>query len=368
VEEELLLVDPGSGVPRAVAGGVLEFAQRHEDGRDHGGDDGRGAESLEAEFQREQLETATRPCGSLDDLAEQIRGARRAASEAAREMGTEIAALATSPVAVSPSVTPSPRYLRMARAYGQTADEQLTCGCHVHVSVASPDEGVGVLNHIRPWLPSLLALTANSPFWQERDTRYASFRQQLWDRWPSAGPTELFESVKAYRTTVENMVRSGGLLDEGMVYFDARLSRHYPTVEIRVADVCLLTDDAVLLAALARALVETAALAWREGELPDPVRTEVLRLAMWRAGRSGLQDELVHPVTHRPVPAPDVLHTLLEHVTPALEQAGDLATVRDLIEAPLRRGTGADLQRAVHARTGDMTKVVQAALSRTLAF
>ncbi|GAA2087815.1 carboxylate-amine ligase [Actinomadura alba] len=362
VEEELLLVDPDTGIPCAVAGGVIDFAQNLGEDRD----DGHGAEALEAEFQREQLETITRPSRSLDELAGRIRDARRAASEAAQGVGAEIAALATSPVAVRPSVTPSSRYLRMARAYGQTADEQLTCGCHVHVNVESPDEGVGVLNRIRPWLPSLLALTANSPFWQDRDTRYASFRQQLWDRWPSAGPTGLFDSIKAYRDTVDAMLRSGGLLDEGMVYFDARLSRHYPTVEIRVADVCLVADDTVLLAALARALVETAAAAWCQGEPPDPVRTEVLRLAMWRAGRSGLRGELVHPVGHRPAPAADVLRALVEHVTPALERSGDLDTVRELLRGPLRRGTGADLQRAVHERTGDLAMVVRSAVSRTL--
>ncbi|MBC6457263.1 glutamate--cysteine ligase [Actinomadura sp. HBU206391] len=384
VEEELLLIDPSSGVPRAIAGGVIRFARENgdegDDARDDdrddggdddwhdGGDDGGDVEPLEAEFQREQLETATRPCLSLEELAEQIHAARRAASDAAHGLGAEIAALATSPVAVSPSVTPSSRYLRMARAYGKTAEEQLTCGCHVHVSVESPDEGVGVLDRIRPWLPPLLALTANSPFWQDQDTGYASFRQQLWSRWPSAGPTGLFESVKAYRDTVEDMVRSGGLLDEGMVYFDARLSRNYPTVEIRVADVCLLADDAVLLAALARALAETAALGWRAGELPDPVRPEVLRLAMWRASRSGLQGELLHPVTQRPAPAHDVLSALVDHVTPALEQAGDLHAVRELLGGLLRRGTGADLQHAVRQRGGEMTEVVQSAVSRTLGF
>jgi YbdK family carboxylate-amine ligase len=363
VEEELLLVDPGSGVPRAVADGVINFV--HDQGGD---DDDQAGEPLEAEFKREQLETATPPSRFLDELAERLRRARRAASEAAQGMGAEIAALATSPVAVRSSFTPTSRYLRMARAYGRTADDQLTCGCHVHVSVESPDEGVGVLNHIRPWLPVLLALTANSPFWQDGDTGYASFRQQLWDRWPSAGPTGLFDSVKDYRATVEAMLKSGGLLDEGMVYFDARLSRHYPTVEIRVADVCMVADDAVLLAALARALVETAAVAWRKGESPDPVRTEVLRLAMWRAGRSGLRGELVHPLNHRPAPAADVLRALVEHVRPALEQTGDLDAVHELLGGPLRRGTGADLQRAVHERTGDMQTVVRSAVTRTLAF
>jgi YbdK family carboxylate-amine ligase len=363
VEEELLLVDPDSGAPRAVAGAVIQFARKH--GRDHPYA-GQRREPIEAEFQREQVETATRPCLTLDEVADQIRRARLAASDAAHEEGAEIAALATSPVPVRPSLTPSSRYLRIADAYAMTADEQLTCGCHVHVNVSSREEGVGVLDRIRPWLPLLLAMSANSPFWQGRDTGYASFRQQAWGRWPSAGPTELFGSANGYRATVAAMLQSRTLLDEGMIYFDARLSQRYPTVEIRVADVCLMTADTVLVAALARALVETAVRAWRRGDPPDPVRTELLRLAMWRASRSGLHGELLHPRTQRPAPAPAVMHALVEHVTPTLEQTGDLCSVRTLLGDLLRRGTGADLQRNVYARTNDVTKVVKYAVAHTL--
>ncbi len=109
-----------------------------------------------------------------------------------------------------------------------------------------------------------------------------------------------------------------------MVYFDARLSAQHPTLEIRVADVCLDVDDAVLLAALARALVETAVRAWRAGTPADPVRLELLRLAAWRAGRSGLDGVLLDPCSWRPAPATDVLGRLVTHLTPALDDAGDL--------------------------------------------
>jgi hypothetical protein len=196
------------------------------------------------------------------------------------------------------------RYLEMAHAFGITAAEQLTCGCHVHVEISSAEEGVAVLDRIGPWLAVLLALSANSPFWQGRDTAYASFRYQAWGRWPTSGPAEVFGTAEAYRETVRQMVGTGTLLDAGMVYFDARLSEHYPTVEIRIADVCLHADDAVLIAALARALVDTAARCWRAGGgSAGHQRTELLRLAAWRASRSGLADVLLNPVTGLPEPA-----------------------------------------------------------------
>ncbi|GLW62639.1 putative glutamate--cysteine ligase 2 [Actinomadura rubrobrunea] len=371
VEEELLLVDPDSGVPQAVSVDVIRYA--YEKGEVPRGDrdpqvGSSGGESLETELQREQMEVCTRPCASLAELSAQIRWARRAASQAARGVGVAVAALATSPVAVRPSLTPSRRYRRMADAYGLTADEQLTCGCHVHVAVDSPEEGAAVLDRIRPWLPPLLALSANSPFWQGRDTGYDSWRHQVWGRWPSSGPTEVFESFKEYRSTVSGMLDTGVLLDEGMVYFDARVSHRYPTVEIRVADVCLRAEDAVLLAALVRALVDTAVREWRAGVPPDPVRTHLLRLAMWRASRSGLRGDLVHPVTHRAADARAVVSALLEHAAPALIRRGDLETVERLLRRLLDRGNGASVQRAVFTRTRDAAAVVADAVRRTLEF
>ena len=111
-----------------------------------------------------------------------------------------------------------------------------------------------MIDRIAAWLPLLLALSSNSPFWQGHDTGYASFRTVIWGLWPTAGPSGPFGDAAGYDAAVADLVRSGAALDVGMVYFDARLSASYPTVEIRVADVCTDVRDAVLLAALSRAL------------------------------------------------------------------------------------------------------------------
>jgi carboxylate-amine ligase len=257
------------------------------------------------------------------------------------------------------------RYQKMARAFGLTAYEQLTCGCHVHVEISSPEEGVAALDRIGPWLAVLLALSANSPFWQGRDSSYASFRYQAWGRWPASGPTEAFGSAGAYRQAVEHMLRTQTLLDTGMVYFDARLSERYPTLEIRIADVCLLAQDTVLIAALARALVETGARSWREGIPLRPTRTELLRLSAWRASRSGLDDVLINPVTGLPDQAATVASLLLDHVRDALDEAGEAGTVRDLLATVLARGNGATFQRNAHHGHGDLAQVVSRAVEAT---
>ncbi len=346
VEEEFLLVEPDTGRPMAVAGTVLRTASQ-----DAGSD-------LEAELQQQQLETNSRPCQSLDDLHRELRRGRASAAAAASRAGAQVAALGTSPVTVDPTPVRTSRYQRMAEDFGLTAQEQLTCGCHVHVEISSADEGVAVLDRAGPWLATLLALSANSPFWQGRDSSYASFRYQVWGRWPSSGPTEPFRTARAYRENIRQMVGTGTLIDPGMVYFNARLSERYPTVEIRIADVCLRADDAVLIAALIRALVETEARAARE-ERPAPrARTELLRLAAWRASRSGLDGDLLHPATGLPERAEPVVSLLLDHCRDALADAGDADAVAELLAALLARGNGASFQRAAYLRSGRLSEVI----------
>jgi carboxylate-amine ligase len=367
VEEELLLVDPGTGRPRAVAGTVLQVARQAGNGQGQGRGAGAGgdAEELELELQLQQLETNTRPCRTLDELGGEVRRCRASAADAAARAGVQVAALATSPVPVTPELTGTNRYQKMADAFGLTAQEQLTCGCHVHVEISSEDEGIAVLDRIGPWLAVLLALSANSPFWQGQDSSYASFRYQAWSRWPSSGPPGAFGSAQAYRQTVQQMVSTGTVLDAGMVYFDARLSEHYPTIEIRVADVCLHPDDTVLIGALTRALVETEAREWRQGKPAREIRAELLRLAAWRASRSGLHDGLVHPLTGRPEPAATVVNLLVEHVRDALAETGDTDTVAALLTAIMDRGNGAAFQRDTYRRSGHLPTVVSSAAAAT---
>ena len=356
VEEELLLVESKTGHPRSVAARVLRsYAARGVGSTASGGQPGG---SMEHEFKGEQLETYTAPHSQMAALGSELREWRERASAGAHDAGARIVASGTSPTPVEPHLFRDRRYRRMAKRLGVTASEQLTCGCHVHVSVSSDEEAIGVLDRIRVWLPCLLALSANSPFWQGRDTSYDSFRSQALYRWPGSGPPDLFGSAEAYRQCVADMIATGVVLDEGMVYFDARRSHRYPTVEIRVADVCLDVQDAVLLAALCRGLVDTAATQWSAGEPPPAVPTSLLRLAMWQASREGISGNLLDPLTSRPRPARDLITELAGQVDAALRSNGDAELVGERIEAVFVHGNGAMHQRAVMDKTGNLDDVV----------
>lgn len=358
VEEELLVVDPVTGAPARAGARLVE--------RVVGGSpatvDGSG---LHTEFMREQVEVATPPCHDLGALHEQVRAQRAVAAAAATSEELSVAAVGTSPVAASPAVTPDPRYLALLSTFRLVAGDQLINGCHLHVDVASRAEAVAVVDRLQPWLPLVRALSANSPFWRGRDSGYASYRSEVWGRWPSAGPTDPFRTPEGYEHVVTALLATGAVVDRGNVYFDARPSEKYPTVEIRAPDVCLRAEDAVLLAGLCRALVDTAARDW-EADVPFvPTPVPLLRTAHWRAAREGVDGVLQHPARHVPVPAGEALQALREHVHDALDASGDATVVDDLLTGLLRRGTGAREQRLAYNRRGDLADAVRHAAAVT---
>ncbi len=361
VEEEMLLVDISNGRPRSVSGQLLVRGEGKPPPVAGLGVHG----AVEGELQQQQIETHTAPAADLDALRAEVLRWRREAFAAARESGSSIAALGTSPLPVNPIAAKSTRYAWMEDRYQRTAREHLTCGCHVHISVASDEEGVGVLDRIRVWMPTLLALSANSPFWDGEDSGFASYRTQSLVRWPSWGPTDRFGSPEAYHRLVRDMVMSSVILDEGMIYFDARLAQHYPTVEVRAADVCFTVDEAVVLAAICRGLVETAAQEWEKGgEAPD-VSTTMLRLATWQAARDGIEGQLLDPLTGRPRDCWSVVDALMDHVGPALESVGDLPLVQEGLARLREEGNGAIRQRRMLERTGQLVDVVAESVRAT---
>lgn len=347
VEEELLLVDAVSGAPRALAPDIL----------DRFGHAGAGF-ALEAEMQQEMIEVVSEPCTDHTALLRAMRDGRRTADGLARDRGARAVAIAGSPLPVHPHVTTRRRYQAIAKDYAGMARTTLECGFHVHVGISDPEEGVAVLNRIRAWVPVILALSANSPFRDGEDTGHASFRFVAWHHWPTAGPIDVFPDAAAYRAFEQELVATSAILDTGMLYFDARLSHHHDTVEVRIADVCLSVEDGAAIACVVRAMVDQAADDWRADVPPLPASTAAIRLASWLSARHGMRDRLVDPTTGRPRAAAAAVDRLLAWVGPALRRHGDEEFVRHALRAIARRGTGADRQWSVYEQTGSVSSVV----------
>ena len=360
VEEELLLVDVHTGKPRSVASQVVAAAAADGDNAQEASEGG-----VEAEFQRYMVETQSSVASELATVEAELRERRRVVARAARAAGAGVAAIATAPLAGTGLISAAPRYERMAERFGPIAQDVLTCACHVHVGVESHDEGIAAIDRIRVWLPVILAISANSPFYDGSDTGYASYRSQLWMRWPAAGPTGTFGTPDAYHKLVRSMVESGVLIDDGMIYFDARLSHRYPTVEIRVADVCVDLEDTLLVAALCRALVDTAAAEAARGDPVPQMPTPLLQLATWRAGHDGVSGMLVDPASGRPRWWIDIVRDLVSNVRDSLEAFGDMERVEVGIDRLARDGNGATRQRRTFEKTGQLLDVIVEAVRRT---
>ncbi|MFI7443965.1 carboxylate-amine ligase [Nonomuraea indica] len=355
IEEEYLVVDPRTRhvVPRAAD--VLAAATDVLD--------------VEQEVTRFQIEARTAPSPDLGELGASLRLARKEVAGAARSCGLAVVASGI-PVlgdVMRPPLSDDVRYRQGRVLYRALQDEISICALHVHVDVPDEEHAVYVGNHLRPWLPTLIALAANSPFFVGRDTGYASWRVISWGRWPVSGAPPYFPSFADYEGALRALTESGALMDAKTVYWDARPSPRLPTVEVRVADVPLDVSDSLTLIGLIRALVVTALADVARGDRGLPIPTEVLRAAYWRAARDGLAGDSLDVRSGTLVPAPVMARRLLQHVRRALADAGDLGFVEEGLDRLLGRGSGAMRQRRTHARHGDLAGVVDDLIEATVA-
>jgi carboxylate-amine ligase len=347
VEEEYLLVDAVE--PRGVEAVEDVFAEIPDDLRD----------VVQHEFARTQIEVASPPQLELPEMAAALRRLRRELGDAAQRAGARLVAAGVGPAAgPNARVVDDPRYHQMRERFGDLSPGQGMCGTHVHVSIPDGETGVQVLNHLRPWLPIFQAATANSPLHGGHDTGYASWRSVMWERWPTVGPAPYLESFEQYETLISDLQASGAMLDEGMLYWYARLSARYPTIEIRMGDVTPTVDDVLLLAALARALVSTLLSEVRDGVPAPNVPHPLLMAAHWRAAHDGLEGVNIDMATREPRPAWRLLRQLFDYVRPELQRHGDLDRATVLMDRLRARGTGAARQRAILAQRGSVADVV----------
>lgn len=353
VEEELLLVDTESLEP--LPRGMLVVAAQ--------GNTVPSGHSLTTEFKQEQVEVNSPPQYTLAEQLEAIRTGRTLAEEAAALAGGTVVALPVDPGNHSTHIVQGERNQQITERFGATAFAQLTNGFHIHVAINSLEEAVIAVDRIRVWLPVLLALSGNSPFAKGVDSGFASYRYQKWTRWPNSGPTEIYGSAAAYKAQCQALFNSGVPLDAGMLYFDARPSDHQPTLEVRVADVCLKAEHAAVIAAITRALVETAIR--NQDQEPLPVPVTVLRSWTWHASRYGVESELIQPHTGKPAPAAEVVAQLLDGVREVLTEYNELSTVETVVADILQAGSGARIQRAAYAQRHNFYDVMRAALDAT---
>ena len=339
IEEEYFLADPQTLLPVNLADPVL-------------GDLAPGPGAVGHEFLASQVERATAVFTELAEAEADLMGFRAALTSAAGTHGVLAVGTGTPFDAhPAPTLTDAARYHRIESGVRGVVRDHQICATHVHVGVPDRQAGVRALNTVRLWLPTLLALTGNSPFWRGRSTGFDSWRAVIMRRWATTGCPPAFVDADDYDQRIRRLVGVGATVDTATVAWYARLSEVYPTIEVRVADAQLDLSPTLLLAALTRALVVTALA--EPAARPPEVEPELLDAALWQASRDGMHGRLIDPATGTLEPAPAVVASLVRHVAGALEQAGDRSRVTALLDRLGRTGTGADRQR--HAfRTGGL--------------
>ncbi|KUH81174.1 MULTISPECIES: glutamate--cysteine ligase [unclassified Mycobacterium] len=355
VEEEFFLIDPVTRTPQPRAADVIA-AVGHE-----------AADLVSGEFTRHQIEVRTPPCGDADQLRAELARVRAATNTAAASVGLRLCAAGT-PVLTdrrAVEVGDHPRYRAGTAQYRAMLDDFALCSMHVHVHIPDRELALRVGNHLRPWLPTLLVLSANSRFCRGADTGYSDWRAVVRSRFPCLGPPPYASSLRQYEELSAAITESGAMLKADLPFWDVRPNPVWPTVEIRTMDVAADLDDTVALGTIVRALVTTVARAAGAGDPGPMLSSELLRAAYWRAARDGWSGCVPDAATGRLVPSPEQAARLIDHIEAALVAGGDTEAVSAFMDRLSARGNGADLQRASASRHGDLTGVVDDLLDLT---
>ncbi|WP_217189365.1 carboxylate-amine ligase [Streptomyces buecherae] len=348
VEEEYFLVHPETRAvepagPRVLARAAAELG-----------------DAVSGEFTEYQIEVKTAPCVTSTEVHRELTRLRAAVARAAAAEGLRVCPSGTPVLGGSGPVVVGdhPRYQTSVDLFRSMMDDYAINALHVHVHLPDRELAALVGNHLRPWLPLLVEMSANSPFHGGRDSGYASWRSVIRVRFPCLGPPPYVDSFADYERTARAMATAGAMPFGELPFWDVRPHPTLPTLEVRCMDVPADAADSAALAAIVRALVVTAAARVRAGDPGPRAGGELLRSTYWYATRDGWPGLGTDAVTGDVLPAPERGRRLLAHVGPALDAHGDHQVVADFLGRLERHGSGAHRQRAAARRSGGLTAVV----------
>ncbi|MEM7208803.1 MAG: carboxylate-amine ligase [Pseudomonadota bacterium] len=338
IEEEYLLIDSQSGnlISEAPPGMLPECERRLQ-------------KQVTPEFLQSQIEVGTHPHASLRDAREELAHLRKTVSDVARENGVALMAASTHPFAIwdTQQRTPKERYADLERDLQAVVRRLMICGMHVHVEIDDEDLRVDLLNQATYILPHMLALSTSSPFWQGEMTGLKSYRVAVWNELPRTGLPEQFDSYGEYERHVRVMVDAGLIEDSTKLWWDVRPSHHYPTIEMRISDVCTRLDDGICIAALFRCWMRMLYRLRGQNQRWRTYSAMLVSENRWRAQRYGIDKGLVDFGRGEIVSFNDLVEEVIELVREDAEYfdcVHEIEHARDI----LKRGTSAHWQEACY--------------------
>jgi carboxylate-amine ligase len=357
IEEEFQMVDRQTG---QLSPHIITILEK---GASQFGD------KIKPEMLQSAVEIVTDVCPDITAARLELQNLRKMLLHLLQEDGLTIISAGTHPEAswLDQPSTPNDRYVELEEQLQDVVRSILIFGLHVHVGVENHEIAIALMNQLRTWIPHLLAISTNSPFWGGRLTGIKSYRSVIWRPLPRSGVSEPYISWGEFESYVQSLVKAG-IIDNGKkIWWDVRPHAFFPTVEFRVCDMPATIEDTLAIAALCQALVAKLTWLYKRGMATQVLPRYHIDENKWRAMRYGLDAEIIDFVQNRRLSMRAAIGELLDFVDDMLDDLGshrEIQYLRALLEDP--SGTGADRQIAIYEQTGSVDAVTQYLMQQTL--
>jgi carboxylate-amine ligase len=347
IEEEFQIVDAETRALKSHISQMFEKGQRML------------PDKLRPELHRSVIEIGSKVCADIREAREEVARTRAVLCRLAREEGLRVVSAGTHPFTHWSDVETnvSERYAKILDDLQVVARANVIFGLHVHVGLEDPETLIHVFNMARYFVPHILALSVNSPFWCGKETGWRSYRTKVFEKFPRTGIPDSFASFGEYQDMLRDLIRTNSIDNGKMIWWDIRPHWKFPTLEFRCPDAQMRLEETIALVALCQALVAKLWLLHKRNLSFRLHRRSLIMENKWRAARWGVQGQLIDLGKMCEMPAPQLMEELIEFVDEVVDELGcreEVAYVREIV----RGGTGADRQLEVFRRTGDLKLVV----------
>jgi carboxylate-amine ligase len=324
------------------------------------------AERVKPEMHQSVIEIGTGVCTNIQEAEAEIRDIRSQMVELARANGLRLAAGGTHPFAhwASQDIYPDERYHAIVEDMKMVARANLIFGLHVHIGVEDRETAIQLMNGARYFLPHILALSTNSPFWLGMETGLRSYRCKVFDKFPRTNIPDLYTSWSEFEDYVDLLIRTGCIDNAKKIWWDIRPHPHFPTLEFRICDMPMRLEESIAIAALCQAVLAKLYQLHKQNLTFRHYSRALIMENKWRAARYGLDGKLIDFGKQEEVPARRLIAEILEFVSDVVEELGSREEI-GYIERILEEGTGADRQLKVFHETGDLKRVVDYMITET---